>query len=132
MSKNADGLIVDELDNRWMYTSTGTNVTLTASMKAAPISSKEVVHLDFFNMTILNKNTPTATVAAQIRDASIAGAVLAQWPLIVGPSQVAQVSPSDFHVFATPGAGLFFTLDTVQPSVTATVNAGGWTDQTKG
>ena len=132
MSKHADGLIQDQLDNRWMYTATGTNATLTAAMKSAPISSKEVTHLDFFHMAILNKNTLHFTVAAQIRDASVGGTVLAQWPLILAGSAVAQVSPAGIHLFATPGTGLFFTMDTVAPSVTATVNAAGWTDQTRG
>lgn len=129
MSKKSDGLLADMMDNRWSYTSTGTNATLTQALAAAPQSGRDRVHLDFFHMAILNKNTLSFTMAAQIRDASVAGTVLAQWPLLLVGSQVAQVAPAGIHLMATKGKGFFLTTDTVQPSVTATVNAAGWMDQ---
>lgn len=130
MSKRADAHLAEMLDNRWSYTATGTNSTLTPTVVAAPGGAKDVRHLDFFYMTILNKNTLDFTMAAQIRDASAAGTVLAQFPLILDGSTNMQVAPAGIHLMASPGAGLFFTTDTVAPSVTATVNAAGWTDTT--
>lgn len=129
MSRKSDALLADMLDNRWSYTSTATNATLTAQMAAAPQSAKDNVHLDFFHMAITSKITGTITMAAQIRDASVAGTVLAQWPMVVTATQTAQVAPAGIHLEASKGKGLFFTTDTVQPSVTATVNAAGWVDQ---
>ena len=129
MSKKSDGLLAELMDNRWSYTDTRTNATLTAQMIGAPQSAKDTVHLDFFHMAILNKNTLSFTMAAQIRDASVAGTVLAQWPLLLVGSQVAQVAPAGINLKATQGKGFFITTDTVQPSVTATVNSAGWTDQ---
>lgn len=128
MSKRSDGLLADMLSNRWSYTSTATNATLTSQVVAAPQSAKEQHHMDFFYLSILSKNTLSFTMAAQVRDASVAGSILAQFPFIVGASQVAQVAMSDIHLVATNGKGFFITTDTVQPSVTATCNAAGWTD----
>jgi hypothetical protein len=128
MSKKSDGLIADMMGNRWSFTATATNATTTPEVVAAPQSAKEDRHLDFFHWTITSKNTLSFTIAGSIRDASIAGTVLAQWPVIIGASQIAQVAPAGIHLRATSGKGLFFTTDTVQPSVTSTVNAAGWTD----
>ena len=131
MSKRSEGLQADQLDNRWMYTSSATNATLTAQVVGAPNSSKETRHMDAFYFSVLNKNTANVTMTASVRDVSVAGTVIAQFPFLVGASQVAQVSMSDIHLIATPGAGLFVTTDTVQPSVTATCNAAGWTDESQ-
>lgn len=129
MSKRSDGLVADMMEHRWSSTDSKTNATLAANV-AGGQSSKEVRHLDFFHLAILNKNTANHTVTAHIRDASAAGTVLAQWALLVGGSQVATVNPANIHLTATPGQGFAFTTDTVAPSVTASVNAAGWTDQT--
>ena len=128
MSKKSDGLLADMLSNRWSYTSTATNATLTPEVVAAPQSAKEQRHMDFFYLSFLSKNTLSFTIAAQVRDASVAGTILAQFPFIIGASQVAQVAMSDIHLVATNGKGFFITTDTAQPSVTATCNAAGWTD----
>jgi hypothetical protein len=132
MSKRSDGHLADQLDNRWSYTDQKTNATTTPELVAATVSAKEVRHLDFFHWSILNKNTLSFTMTGVIRDASVAGTALAQWAMLVGASQVAQVNPSGIELIATPGKGFFFTTDTVQPSVTSNVNAGGWTDQSQG
>ena len=128
MSKRSDGLLADMLSNRWSYTSSGTNATLTAAVGAVPQSAKEQVHMDFFYLSILNKNTANHTVTATVRDISVAGSALASFPFLVGASQVAQVSISDIHLVATNGKVFAITLDTVAPSVTATCNAAGWSD----
>ena len=129
MNKRAAGHMADMLDNRWSATDVKTNATFTTASVGDAQSAKEVRHLDFFHFAILNKNTLHSTMSVQIRDASIAGTVLDQWALIVGGSQVAQVSPAGIHLTATPGKGFFVTTDTVAPSVTASVNMAGWTDQ---
>lgn len=129
MSKKSDGLIADMMDHRWSYTSTATNATNTAQVVGAPVSANDEQHLDFFHWAILNKNALSFTMSGQIRDASVAGTVLAQWAMLLPGSQVAQVAPAGIHLIASKGKGLFFTTDTVQPSVTSTVNAAGWTDQ---
>lgn len=128
MSKKADGLLADMMDTRWSYTSTATNATNTAQLTPALRSAHDKHHLDFFHWAILNKNTLDFTMAAQIRDVSVAGTVLAQWPMILKGSQMAQVAPAEIHLMSSKGTHLFFTTDTVQPSVTSTVNAAGWTD----
>ena len=128
MSKKSDGLIAESLDNRWMYTASGTNATLTVAIVGDCQSLREMRHMDAFYFSILNKNSTNCTVTGFVRDASVAGTIIAQFPMLVGTSQVAQVQVSDIHLVATQGRGFFFTMDTVAPSVTATVNAAGWTD----
>lgn len=130
MSRKSEGLHAAQLDNRWYATDSETNATLVSTATPALQSNKEVRHLDFFSLAILNKNTLTTTMSAQIRDASVAGTILAQWAMVVGASQVAQVNPAGIHLVATPGKDFFYTTDTVAPSVTASVSAGGWVDQT--
>ncbi len=129
MSKKSDGLIADMLENRWSFTATATNATTTPEVVAAPSGGNDYRHMDSFHWMITSKNTLTFTMTGVIRDASVAGTALAQFPMIIGASQVAQVSPEGLHLKATKGKGFFFTTDTVQPSVTSTVNAAGWTDQ---
>ena len=129
MSKKSESLHADQLDNRWYATDVQTNATLAPTVAPVGINAKHVRHLDYFHLAILNKNTLHHTVAAQIRDASIAGTVLAQWSLIIGGSTVAQVNPAGVHLMATPGKEFAYTLNTVAPSVTASVSAGGWTDE---
>lgn len=128
MSKKSDGLVADMLSNRWSFTDLKTNSALTTASVGDTQSAKEQRHMDFFYLSILNNNTANHTVTASLRDASTAGTVLAQFPFLVGASQVAQVSISDIHHVATQGKGFVVTLDTVAPSVTAAVNAAGWTD----
>lgn len=128
MSKKSDGLLAEMLDNRWMYTNSATNATLTPQVVGDCQSTKEERHMDSFYFAVLNKNSVHVTVTGSVRDASAAGTVLAQFPMLVGSSAVAQVNFSDMHLIATRGKGFAFTMDTVQPSVTATVNACGWTD----
>ena len=129
MSKRFFNLFCNEFDARWQYTDNKTNATLVAQMSPNARNAKEIHHLDGFNLTIRNLNTLDFTMTAQIRDASLAGTVLAQWPLVLKGSQVAQVSPAGLHLIATKGAPFFITTDTVQPSVTAAVNACGWIDE---
>lgn len=121
-------LFMDQQANRWSYTSTATNATNTAQVSPNVKNAVEIHHMDFFQWVVKNLNTLDFTVAAQVRDASATGTVLAQWPMVLKGSQVAQVSASDVHQIATKGKSFFFTTDTVQPSVTSTVNAAGWID----
>jgi len=129
MSKRSEGHIADQMDNRWQFSDVKTNSTVGPALVADPQSAKEVRHLDFLHFSILNKNTLSFSMTAQVRDASIAGTVLWQTSMLLGGSSTFQVSPAGIHLTATPGKGFSFTTDTVQPSVTAAVNAAGWTDQ---
>ena len=129
MSKRFFNLFANEFDNRWQYTSTATNATNTAQVSPNVRNAVEVHHMDGFQWVVKSLNTLDFTVAAQVRDASVGGTVLAQWPLILKGSAVAQVSPAGLHLVATKGKPFFFTTDTVQPSVTSTVNACGWIDE---
>jgi len=129
MSKRSEANHADSLDNRWSFTDSKTNATTTPQLIGDSNSSKEVRHLDWFHWSILNKNTLDFTMTGVIRDASAAGTALAQWAMILKGSQMAMVAPANIHLTATPGKGFFFTNDTVHPSVTSNVNAGGWTDQ---
>jgi hypothetical protein len=127
MSKRADGLIADELDNRWMVTEMETNVTVIASV-AAPQSAKSTNYLDSISWTIANMNALGCTITASVRDVSLAGTVLAQWRLFVPGSTTAQVNPANIVLKATRGAAMHFVTDTVVGSVTASLNACGWID----
>src|SRR5678815_2415966 len=127
MSKFDSGLVADSLYNRWQ-SSVSTGAALVSSALIGDTqSSKEVRHLDFLHIGLVNKNGVNVTIGAQVRDASVAGTVLWQMNFLLGISQTAQVAPSGIHLTATPGKGFFVTTDTSQPSTSAVVNAAGWT-----
>jgi len=128
MSKRADGLMADFLDNRWVASDSATNVTITANV-GAPSSAKASRILDALSICVANMNAAGATITAHVRDVSFAGTILAQWRLFVPGSTTAHVNPANLGIVATRGKGLHFTTDTVIPSVTASVTATGWTDE---
>ncbi len=128
MSKRADGLIADYLDNRWSVTDKQTNVTIAANVSPNPVSNHVSVVLDAIHWTIANMNALGCTMTAEVRDVSIAGTVLAQWALFVPGSTTAQVSPTNLKILGTKGKSIFFRTDTVVASVTASVVASGWFD----
>jgi hypothetical protein len=132
MSKRTHGLAADELGNRWQNSISTSAALVSSALVGDTQSSKEIRHLDFLNIGLLNKNTLSFTVGAQVRDASVAGPVLWQMNFLLQNSQTVQVAPAGIHLVATPGKGFFMTTDTAQPSVSAVVNAAGWTDDSNG
>lgn len=130
MSKYSGGLLSDMLSNRWQSSQITTGAAITAAVGDAN-SNKEVRHLDFLHIGLLSKNTLSFTVAAQVRDASVGGTILWQQNFFLQGSTTTQVAPAGIHLTATPGKGFFVTTDTTQPSVTAAINAAGWTDDSR-
>lgn len=132
MSKKSDGLWANFLDDRWSVTQLVNGATITASV-SAPQSAKSAHVLDALSMVVTNYNATGHTVTAQVREvttgATVAnGAILAQWKLFVPASTSAQVNPANLNLYANKGLGIHFTSDTVLASVSASVNATGWTD----
>ena len=131
MANRAQGLFGDYLDNRWTYTDSQVNATIAPTMVAAPQSSKEQRHLDYLSIVVLNKSAAASTVTVSVRDASVAGTVIAQYPLLPAAAGNLHLNPANIHLLATVGKGIFATQDTVVTSVVVAVNAGGWTDQSE-
>lgn len=129
MSKRSESMQADELENRWYVSASTTNATIVPAVSPTLLNTRAVRHLDFLHLAILNKNTLHTTASAQVRDASVGGTVLFQLSMLVGGSTTAQVNPAGIHLMATPGKEFFYTTDTVAPSVTVSVSAGGWTDE---
>lgn len=131
MSKRSAAHLADWLGTRWSYSNVATNATPTADLTSGniqPLGGRDEVHMDYLSMVILNKNTLSFTMTASVRDSSIAGTVLYQAAMLLPGSTTTHVNPSGIHLKAIDGKSLFFTLDTVQPSVTTSINAGGWVD----
>ena len=128
MSKRADGLVSDQLENRWSVSQTPTaGTTMTASV-SAPTSAKSRHNLETLTYAISNFSATAHTLTMDIRAASVAGtAVWSQFHLVL-PSTSAQVSLSHMGLQAPKGEGLFFMSNTVLASVALSVNAAGWTD----
>lgn len=127
MSKKSDGLWANYLDDRWAVTEVVNGTTITASV-SAPQSAKSAHVLDALSMVVTNFNAAGHTVTLAVRDVSAAGTTLAQWKLFVPASTSAQVNPANLNIYASKGAALYFTNDTVLASVSSSVNASGWTD----
>lgn len=127
MSKKSDGLWANYLDDRWNVTQVVNGATITASV-SAPQSAKSAHVLDALSVAVTNFNAAAHTVTIAVRDASAAGTILAQWKLFVAGAGSTQLNPANLNIYGGKGNALHFTNDTVLASVSASVNASGWTD----
>lgn len=129
MSRKSDGLIADMLAERWAVThapAAGETVVLSVP---APQSLKNRHTLDTLSYTIRNGSAGTHTVTTSVRDASIAGTVLASWDDLLATATVVNRHLNGLGIQGGKGNALVFTQDTVLAAVKATVNATGWTDE---
>lgn len=130
MSKRSDGLLADELAHRWAVTSApAAGATVVASVSAA--QAHEKLTLDCLSYTIKNMSAAAFTVTTSVRDASVAGTVLASWDEIIGVAVTGGKHLEGLGISTAKGNSLFFTQDTVLASVKATVNATGWRGTTQ-
>lgn len=126
MSKNADGLVTDSLNNNFTNSTSTTNVT--CSLSVAPVG-KERLHLTNLGWSIRNATAAAYTATLNVREASIGGAVLGSWDVIVATAGSAQDS---FWYQAVPGKGLPLFVEFIPPaaSVYQKVSVSGWRQQT--
>jgi hypothetical protein len=134
MSKKADGLIANMLSQRWQDTTTVANATVSAKSPASPTSQSRQ-YIDTLVYSIRNfvgSGGAQATVAVQIRHASVQGTVIASFANLIAASTAPMVSLTGLNYQSKRGGQLFVTTDTFVASLTAAVNAAGWTEDVNG
>lgn len=135
MSKRADLLLACMMGNRWLSTSApAAGTTAVASSPVAPGANSRP-HLETIWASIHNRVGAGAinfTVGIEVRHASIAGTLIASLSQLVPFSSTAQVSLSSMGIAGKRGSRLSVSMNTVIASVTQTVNAAGWMEDTNG
>lgn len=124
MAQRADGLIIESLGNGWTNCTTGANVTVTCGTSAA---AKERIHLTQLGWSFKNLTGAAATVALQVRDASVAGTLLAQWQIMV-PNATTLQDSFFVNIQGLRGNPLYIATDTVVANLTQSLSTAGWRD----
>ena len=124
MSKRSDGLIIESLGNGWNMCTTGANVTVSCSVSPA---IKARAHLTQLGWSIKNLTGAASTVAIHVRDASIAGTILAQWQIMTANGATNQDTFA-VNIQGLRGSPLNIATDTVVASLTLSINTAGWLD----
>ena len=130
MGIKGTGLLADLLGQRWTITSSpSAGATVTASVSTG--SSAERITLDCLSYTFKNMSAGAFTCTTSVRDASVAGSVVASWQDVVATASSGGRHLDSLGISIASGHSLFITQDTVLASVVASVNATGWTRKSK-
>jgi hypothetical protein len=134
MSNKADGLIANMISQRWQDTTTVANATVSAKSPPSP-SGQSRQYIDTLIYSLRNfvgSGGSQSTVAVQIRHASVQGTLVASLGNLIPASTTAQVALTGLNYQSKRGGQLFVTTDTFVASLTAAVNAAGWTEDVNG
>lgn len=122
MSKGSDSLMSALLGDRWTITSApGAATTVAASVSGA---TNERITLECLSYTIKNTNASAFTVVTSVRDASVAGTVIASWEDVIAAGAVGSKHLPGLGI--STSRAMHITQDTVLASVSARVSATGW------
>lgn len=117
-------LIIDSLGNNWNQSTIAPGVTASASVSVA---IKERIALTQLGWSMKNLTAANATAHLQVRDASIAGTILAQWEIVVAAGLTAQDSWV-VNIKGLRGSPLYIGFNTAQASVGYGLSVAGWRD----
>lgn len=134
MSKRSDLLVACMLGNRWRAAS-GSTVAAVVSVVSPAVDSQSRPHLETLWYSFRNfggAGGATTTVQLQVRNASVTGTVLASVDHLVLASTAANVSFANMQLPGKRGSKIVVTTDTVLGSVSASINAVGWIEDTNG
>src|SRR3990167_8869540 len=117
MSKRADGLLADFLDNRWSVTSSpAAGATMTASV-SVPQSANSRHNIEMFTYNIANFSAAGHTVTMNIRAgtaaASATGSVIWAQTHLIATSATAQVNIAEMGLQLAKGLGIWIHSNTV-------------------
>ncbi len=127
MARREEGLIIDSLGHSWnAQASPSAGTTCTCSV--APSSGLTRVMLTNLGWSIRNAGAAAFTATLNVRDASIAGTVLASWDMIVGAAASLQ-DTYPLSIKGIRGHNLSFDFGTPASSVTQKVSAMGWEEK---
>jgi len=134
MTKRSDLLVACMMGTRWQKTQT-TVGALVAITSPTPIDSQSKVHLETIWYSFRNfagAGGANSTVGLEVRQASVAGTLVAHVDHLLAASTAQNVQALGLNYVGKPGKPLFIGTDTAVGSVTASVNASGWIEDTNG
>lgn len=134
MSKRSDLVVACMLGNRWKNSTVVAGATVSCA-SPAPTDGQSRPHLETLWYSIKNfvgAGGAAATVAVQVRSSSENGTLFASVEHLVPASTTANVSISNMQIAGKRGARLMVTTSTFIASLTASVNAMGWIEDTNG
>ena len=134
MSKKSAELIAEQLANRWSARhapSAGTTCVVSQAVIGGQPNGRHV--LDAIMGSVYNKTAAPVTVTVSIRDASIAGTVLADWDFIADSVAAAAGAACVAFAFAPQIQGIrasamFAEFGTPNASVVQKLSIAGWTE----
>ncbi len=135
MSKRSDLLVACMLGNRWRATTGSTAGAVVALSTPLAPDSQSRPHLEtlwYSFRNFLGAGGINSTVQLQVRNASVAGTVFASVDHLLGASASANVAIANMQLAGKRGSRFFIATDTGVGSVTASVNAFGWFEDTNG
>lgn len=133
MTKKIDGLLADMLSRRWQDTTTVAGATVSGKSPVAGTQSRQYVDTIVYSFrNFVGSGGANATVALQLRHASVQGTVIASFANLIPASTAPQVAMTGLNYQSKRGGQLWATTDTFPASLTASVNLAGWTEDANG
>lgn len=132
MSKGVDGLLDDYFRQRWSATSAPAGgTTCVAAANLVNITNRQRTVLEAVVFSVKNLTAAVSTVVMEVREASIAGTVLASVEIITPVGATSNDCYSQWYVQASRGGvgaygNLSVSFNTVQTSVVMKLNTCGW------
>lgn len=132
MSKGVDGLLDDYFRQRWSATSAPAGgTTCVANASIANVGARQRSVLEAVVFSVKNLTAAVSTVVMEVREASIAGTVLASVEIITPVGGTTADCYSQWYVPSSRGGtaaygNLSVSFNTVQASVVAKLNTCGW------
>lgn len=118
-------LIIDSLGNNWTAANApAAGATCVASVPAVKYARNHITQLGW---SCRNAAAAPFTASLAVRDASIAGTVLATWDIVV-VNGTGQQDTFALNIKGLKNSALFVEFGTPAASVTQKVSAAGWVD----
>jgi len=134
MTKRADLLVACMLGQRWQKTQTtaGALVSISSPAMSDNTSKTHLESLWYSLRNFVGAGAAAATVGLEIRHASVGGTLIAHVDHLLAASTVQNIQALGLNYSSKPGKQLFVGTDTALASLTASVNASGWIEDTNG
>ena len=131
MAARANAVITDSLSSTWSQTTTVANALIALTQRfpanGAAMAPKARLHMTQLGWSIKNTAASAATVGVTVRDASIAGTVLAKWDFVT-PATASTQDCFEVSIQGLRGNPLWVGTDTAVSTTSVSLNLMGWAD----
>lgn len=129
MSKQSDWLLAESLARRWSFQSNpAAGTTCAGSVSLSSGSPTGMMHVSSFAYSVVNQTAAAVFPKFTVRNASVAGTVLAQIALAVPVNGSTQFNGA-LELNSKRGSGLYADFSGPASSVTQTAAVCGWEEE---